>query len=505
MTSTQDNVNFDNAMSNDSSEFAEKPFLQKELNYVIDNNGSNDYSRNQIVFETISISNNGKWADYKNGFISIPMVATLSRTDEHLDAAEGFNALKFKSSNLIHIDSMAIDYGNDGVIQQHRNFNAYCVFKQHTTMSENDVTINGPTIGYRKDSEVWNYDNVTGVSNYTDELVVPVSRHNAQQELVLSNDNIKKSGVNYYEFDATNNVHVYYYDCIIRLKDLLFFDKMPPVRGANIKITLTLNQAETVVTIQNGIKTSIVNNLKGLTNPLLRTFESYTGTADLVETISLKVAKNGAYSHVKQQCRLYVPTYIMSPTFEKQYEALGQKKIIYEDVFINNIAVPVGNFQVLLTNSLSRMQRLVIVPMLNKEHNGTLKLVPQESLYASEPATCSPNYIRDFNVQLSGSNIYNQNIQYKYENFLNELNGNYGVNSNLETGVCSSLLSMADYNSNYGYIVVDLSRRYDYDEKTPMSVQIQGFVEGTKALDFLCFITHTKEMSIDLNTGAKIE
>ena len=67
-------------MSSSSSDFADKPFLRKELIYVIDNNGSNDYSRNEVTFETVSISNNGKWSDYKDAFISIPMVVVASRT-----------------------------------------------------------------------------------------------------------------------------------------------------------------------------------------------------------------------------------------------------------------------------------------------------------------------------------------------------------------------------------------------------------------------------------------
>ena len=64
---------------------------------------------------------------------------------------------------------------------------------------------------------------------------------------------------------------------------------------------------------------------------------------------------------------------------------------------------------------------------------------------------------------------------------------------------------MDDYNNNYGYIVVDLSRRYNFDEKTPLSVEIKGFNEGAKQLQFMCFITYTKEMTVNLNTGARIE
>ena len=143
--------------------------------------------------------------------------------------------------------------------------------------------------------------------------------------------------------------------------------------------------------------------------------------------------------------------------------------------------------------------------MLNKSANGSVSLgSPQESAFATEPSTCSPCFIRDFNVQLSGSNVYQQSISYKYEHFMNELNGSQGVDANQETGTSSSLISLADYVSNYGYLVVDLSRRYDYDDNTPLSVQIQGVVASAKKLDLMCYITYTKSMTIDLQTGAKV-
>ena len=63
---TQDNVLNDFSSESSFSEQVEKPYLKKELLYVIDNNGgSADYSRNQVTFETVSLSNNGKWADLR--------------------------------------------------------------------------------------------------------------------------------------------------------------------------------------------------------------------------------------------------------------------------------------------------------------------------------------------------------------------------------------------------------------------------------------------------------
>ena len=115
MSTTADNVSYNWSTSSKSSDVASKPYLSKELLYVIDNNGSSNYSRNQVQFETVALSNNGRWCDYKNGFISIPLVTTL---ESSVDLTADAYAVQMKSGNHNIIDSVIIDYGNNNVIQQ---------------------------------------------------------------------------------------------------------------------------------------------------------------------------------------------------------------------------------------------------------------------------------------------------------------------------------------------------------------------------------------------------
>ena len=266
---TQDNVSYDWSSDSSFSEQTEKPYLTKELLYVIDNNGgASDYSRNEVTFETVSLSNNGKWTDYRNGFISIPVVATIKRSVGDLTEEQGKELLNFKSSNAVFVDSQIVDYGNDNVIQQNSNVAAYLVFKQHTELSINDVLINSHT-GYRKDSTDWSYTEASGLRN-NHGLESPFKYHNAGHELLLTNQDARESGENAY-YRASGVRHVFYYDCIINLKDLLFFNKMPMVRGGNFKITLKLNQSDTVLTYAAGGVITAVNTNKGSSNFALRT------------------------------------------------------------------------------------------------------------------------------------------------------------------------------------------------------------------------------------------
>ena len=56
------------------------PFTSKQLLYVQDNNSSGNYSNNQVIFELQSLSNNGRWNDYQDAWISLPIVVQVNGT-----------------------------------------------------------------------------------------------------------------------------------------------------------------------------------------------------------------------------------------------------------------------------------------------------------------------------------------------------------------------------------------------------------------------------------------
>jgi hypothetical protein len=63
-----------------SNELADKddvPFLKKEMVYIDDQNQRN-YSSNQVTIETTTLSNNGRYLDYHQGYLTIPLVVTVA-------------------------------------------------------------------------------------------------------------------------------------------------------------------------------------------------------------------------------------------------------------------------------------------------------------------------------------------------------------------------------------------------------------------------------------------
>ena len=487
--------------SNESGQSLPVPFLKKELLYQIDNNNSTNYSRNQVQFETSSFSNSGKWFDFREGFLSIPLVMNITR-----DAAHGINAddakqlLQMKASNLSIIDSIQVEMNNNTVLQQTRNIAPLLNFKLHSTMGNGDETIHGHHMGYQKHSSTdWSYVAEEGLHNDTATSMDKKFYHEEKTD-VLSVADLKAKGANCQE--SAGLVNTFFYDCIIRLKDLPFFEKMPLVRGSLMKITLTLNQSDTKITVTGGDKTAVVSTLAGSFCPVIRKAGSEVN--DYVEDISVKVVSNNGVVHpTKNQCRLYVPAYTFENSAEQSYLGLGSKKVLYSDVFFQRLRGVNGGFQSLLTNALSRSKRLVIIPVLSATGNGTLAIEPQSSPFTADGVgTTSACRISDFNVQLSGSNVYSTNpINYSYEHFLLEQDGNDGVNGGKEMGTSSGQISLKDFESNYGYIVVDLSRRNKFDDNVPLSVQVSGTVSSAKPLDLLCYIEYEKDVTIDITTG----
>lgn len=512
MQATADTVVYDESMSH-SADSEQVPFLKKELQYVIDQNGSGDYSRNEAIFETINISNGAKWADFRDAFLSIPTVTVISRDaqpePDHTAGGALPDGLRWKSGPVI-IDSVMVQFGNNTVVQQRRGVSAWCSFKQHTTQSMDDVQTKGDSWSYFRPSNAWSWSDSRGL-NCAERAIShdEFTAYDANTAQVTGTTALfQANGGDSYEYDGsgTTKKHIYRKDIRIRLRDLLLFDELPLLKGSNFKITLTFNQCESVSDYaDNAVLIGAADSLRGSMCPVIRTNPT-PGTAH-TELISVKVGQNGIYKPQKSQCRLYVPSYTMSSEHELAYMGRGVQKVRYTDVFTNVLQNNLGggaSFSHLVSNSLSRMKRLIMVPMLAKHATNAGGRTPQQSPYTHEPSVCSPCTIRDFNVKLSGNNVYNSPVQYKYESFLDELSGKFGVNGGRDDGITSGLINMRDYENNFGYIVVDLSRRLKYDDNTPLSLQIDGTVASPMALDFHLFVEFERDISIDITTGAMV-
>lgn len=353
-------------------------------------------------------------------------------------------------------------------------------------------------------------------------------------------------GLNYFRLGTGGDIDSkwFFLTAVIRLKDIAnFFEALPLQKGGFIRFILNMNLPihNIAVTVGAGpvlTDVSVTQNIiTGGSSPVLLAngsvsgngFEEITGACVTAGAgtytfqIAASIVRDTTYgvSHpTLQQCRLYVPVYQMNPVNEEAYLSLNKIKTVeFTDIYQYSIDVSCtgtagslqGVFSQLLTNGISNIQGILLVPYVgaasNNTGNGTAPIAAYGSPFASEPSTSSPYItLTNFNVQIAGVNIFTMNELYTWQNFLDETKGINAVNGSQVDGVDSGLIGYSDFWSNYQYWYADLSRRLPAEDAVPKSIQVSGTVQsGTIAnVQLMCFIIFKKSITLDLETGAKL-
>jgi hypothetical protein len=328
----------------------------------------------------------------------------------------------------------------------------YHAFKYHTELSEAEEELLGAEIGYAKDnSDSWmyraasasegqglcnnnnGYPGVKNTASSIDHSVMNTGMTKRQENWMrrcgvnpttpdgkslvmgaLEDTHFKNEAQNYVKNDTT--AKHYFYNAVIRLKDLNFFnspDFPRLVRNAYFKITLNVNQFQFTFSKEaSGVlqfNKSSLSLTSGGTLPIMiassyanvsccstagngaitasdsatriipcgsaclpcATAQTYRVSFSVCK--SLFVHKDGATNVVPAQtaslssCRLYLPAYTPNSDRQQDLLQLGQKEIKYIDLLnpVQYNVVP-GPISWLLTSGVARAKRLIIVPVLTE-------------------------------------------------------------------------------------------------------------------------------------------
>jgi hypothetical protein len=557
-----------------SEEMDGEPFIRRENVYIIDqNNGS--YTNNQIIMDCASVSNSGKWADFANAYMVVPLLITLTSTYDFSAILSTDFAVGLKNGFHQLVSSLNVEYNNTSVVQISNFTNVYISYKLNTTLSLDDVVTIGSQIGFKTDSaQSWSYTNVAsatgnGSSNNTDAVFstdfsvayIGTSSNNglASRQLDIT-FTAGQTGVStllgaswasvasQFTKNYTTSVvssggrygQAWNILASIRLKDMAdFFAQMPLTRNAYIKMYVNLNQSLTTFTCDGttGVqpaKLSVSNSgvivYGGNTNPLLLPstlsdcgFEAignalctdsasatFTCSVSVLNTLDNTCPSSIAKNPMLSACRLYINLYTMNYQKEEEYLQTRTKTIRYKDIFQYQFLNVTSSFNFLVSNGISGLKEIVIVPFISASYNGSgsssTSFSVLRSPFASEPATCSPlMWFNNFNIQISGVNVFTNNEQYGFEQFQNELYGVGSINGGLVDGMTSGLISQTAFFNNYGYLVADVARRLPEDTRTPKSVQISGTCLSQVPIDLYVFCVFEKSITIDLYSGKRLE
>jgi hypothetical protein len=580
---------------------ASKPFIQKQwTNPIFDTNTSSNYTSNQVIFDTTVLSNLGQLVNYQEGIIALPFVIKVTRTTntdftgDALKYTDFMLGLKNSHTNIIH--SISINLNNLDVLQGVPLTNAYLNFIQHSELSTDDEFLNSPLTGYAKDdSSSWYYntgrkpDGTAYDASNTPEVLGDsrgvglgnncnfgiascfdsnesfnsglykrqklITKYNGEKTTLMGGvDNPSGNGKSFVL--NTGTAKYIYYDCYLRLKDIVpnFFNNIPMSYGVKMKITLTLNNNISFSFKKNTDGNFLYNpnsfsNPTSATNPLMvaasyNKFKSQTGSNWIstaggvntpstagqygfsaddatindslipcgssclqcsnndVITVTMKLGSDGVIATPRAQCILYVPSYILSPKYELEYlsESSRYRKFYYTELEYQTVIPGVaGTFNADLSTSCVRPKRLIMIPFLTAAANFGIN--PVSSPFTTEPSTTSPCMITNFNCQISNYNIFSNDIKYSYDHFLQNMNGSTGINANLMNGLVSSRINLVDFQNNYGYIVCDLSRRIPENDTQAVSIRIRGTVATLQPVEIHCYIEREKWIELDVITG----
>jgi hypothetical protein len=258
-------------------------FVKKDMLTLMDTqNGI--YNGGQCIIDTSQLANSNKYVDYRNAYLTMPMVLTLVNATAPLPAGQyqpnvnkDYCAVGLKNNFASIIHSMTLDYAGVTILQQTAMCQMFQNFTLMTTLSLQDVMLNGPTIGFFPDTaaSVSTGDEDSGssgiVSNNRNSLgqapvVVPTATAGSQtlaenglslgvgnagfakrqEGLLVGNTlmNVKNVQNGYYSMLSTAYPGLFYQiQAIIRLRDIHpFFNQVPLLKGVFFRLTLNLNQ-----------------------------------------------------------------------------------------------------------------------------------------------------------------------------------------------------------------------------------------------------------------------
>lgn len=543
-------------------------FLMQNRTYawIADSNNGSYAGGSQIILDCSAISNSGRYLSCNNSYIQIPLVMTLNAIGGQLNNQTGENVFAASLKNGYHqlIHSMNVELGNNSVVATSTYSNMAINYQLLTSMSREDEMNLGTTIGFNKDEALsmrylgavnptglgevnnvitkvaFNPTDGYGASGYLQNQgrlnrMINSTSYDVAMESTENVAQVIASGKNYAMRDNTTQnpglqagtVVNYYIIATIPLNILCdLFAKLPLVKGAYLKITLNLNAgcSSTMVLNATGntftsVTSSSQNNcVPYMISPVLAgSGFNGAGTAPCTSCmLSIGVAKNSfsgvTYSHpTLSSCRLYACLYDLSPSCETMYLSKMPTKVVkYQDFmsFQTLGVLPNGSFSQILTNGISRVRKLIGVPQLASSFNFAgvgSTIAPMASPFSSSPATSTGQAITNFNVLLSGVQLYAQNYNYSIEHFYQELRKINSVNGGSTIGLSSGLLSQTDFENGYRFITADLSRKPSESvDNIAKSIQCIGTNSGLYPIDIYWFVFYEREIEIDLQTGSLI-
>jgi 3D (Asp-Asp-Asp) domain-containing protein len=508
---------------NEMSLLTRSDILDKNYVWIPDSNGSS--YNGQLSFDLNALGQTNRWLNYGEAYIQVPYVVSAKASTD-LTAFFDVNSIGLKDGFHQLVDTISVEFNQKTVVQVQNFTNLHTQFKMLTSTSAESLLKNSSTNGFYGDTvNTYTYKadaSSTGIGycnnnngqfiNRKKDLNFDVEAENTNNPSIVVDDVIKKAGRSYYKVSgsAENRYYHWVYMATIKLADISdIFDKVPICKTTDVRIVINYNSFEAVIdkTAAPVLSIDSYQQISGHSCPVM--LEPVTGSTAAKITIRGNVMRSGIGNEPEvypNQCRLYIPIYDISGSRSlAMIQSHPTTTFDYMDLYTYVVPDITANqtFNYTLTTGIMNPQYIVVIPFVKT--NTLVKSATYQSVFDSAPGTTSAVRIGEFNVQMAGINVFQQNQRYDYEQFIAELSKINAIGGNNFIGLTSGVLSQIQYQKAYRMYVCDCSRREPSQDRVTQSIVISGVNTHPATIEIIAFVAYKKQISIKTSTGEVLD
>lgn len=531
----------------DSDSFLVK---QKNLTPTIDQRkGSGAYTSSKVIIDAQNFGNGTDFIDWANAYITLPYHFKLDALSSGTPEAIGeFNPdMLVAAKNMSLVDSLRVEQAGRTIIQESANLSHIVNFIKHTSTSVDELYKQGTVYPYWPDDSnllsvsasaqgVWNNQNWqsdTSTSqgavraNYNDGLF--------KRQLALQGGNEFTTYMNstgYNNEDAVvqdisgasmiigntyTTISDQHFIAVIKLSDLSDYFKKHPLSKCGYKLTLTINQCETVITA-GSISRKPFDSSPAYTITSSNTYQNSTvqpgmiivgrhtwnaqvqnAATSLTYTLRLTSEIDTSANSRQQGVILYTPSYVLSDQAESK---LLSQPIVNKQPYMFNSAVYTNltannNINLQLFSAITNPRILVVIPQYS---SASQTRESQLSPFNPCPGTTDPLSLTRIQIRVNSKTILPAPTSYGFEQFIQNTQQVLGLNGAIGP-LQSGLIDIRKFMTNYRYYAFDLSLLPADQIDIPQLITFEAYNNNIVNVDLYVYCIYQTSATFDLLKG----
>ena len=201
----------------------------------------------------------------------------------------------------------------------------------------------------------------------------------------------------------------------------------------------------------------------------------------------------------------------LNPEYAAKYIENPVKSLNWDECFLQyggNFVSGGGRVMQNISAQFQKLRKIVILPYVEKA--GSKNLNPIQSPFASEPGTMSAftnRSMENLNVRIGSQNVFKENIQYSYQNYMQYVQQSNSINGGLTDGLTNGLISKKDWETSYGFVIINCHQFDSVNDTSSKQITISFDNNSANSLgvktpmSYHVLVYYEKNMLLDVERG----